>query len=388
MKLTATGLPSLKEGLHRDDLLPPLHINVGKKRKTWLIRHFTGGQHRKDIVGYFPAMSLAEARDAARLALGRIEVGAPIAEEKPKHPKDNVLTVGKLIDDYERMKIRKGGRGLKSLPEAMRAVRKGLDRHLKLAAAELTKADMRSIRDRIAKESPSMSDRFLAYCGPVWKWAAIEEKVPANIVPEVLRVGPGLVKRDRILTADELAAIWKACADLGSYGRLVRFLMVLGIRRGEGAGLRHGRVIDGRWKLTKEETKAGREHLVRLPKLAIDQLGNGGPVGDLVFPGRSVNDEEVMLSGWAKLKKRLDKASGVSDWVLHDIRRTVASGMQSLSVPRDVIEQILNHAQPGVAGHYLHDAMEKQKADAWKRWATHLEHIINDEPRKVVKIRG
>ncbi len=90
-----------------------------------------------------------------------------------------------------------------------------------------------------------------------------------------------------------------------------------------------------------------------------------GAARDFVFAG-SVGK----ISGFSKLKTALDEASGVTEWRLHDLRRTAASKMQGLGVPNHIVQAVLNHAVPGVGGNYLQDELEKQKADALATWAT------------------
>ncbi len=78
------------------------------------------------------------------------------------------------------------------------------------------------------------------------------------------------------------------------------------------------------------------------------------------------------------MKIALDEASGVTDWRLHDLRRTAASKMQDLGIPNHIVQAVLNHAVPGVGGHYLQAEMEKQKADALTTWAAALTKIVGD----------
>ena len=76
------------------------------------------------------------------------------------------------------------------------------------------------------------------------------------------------------------------------------------------------------------------------------------------------------------MKGLLDEASGVTDWRLHDLRRTAASNMQELGIRNEVVQAILNHAVPGVGGIYLRSELEKEKADALAVWATALTRIV------------
>ena len=130
-------------------------------------------------------------------------------------------------------------------------------------------------------------------------------------------------KRTRKLTDAEIRKIWAACGDdLGSreaaknFGRMVRFLLVTAQRRDEVASLRHGHILDGVWRQT--DNKSSRPHSLKLPPLALELVGQGG-ARDYVFAG-SVGK----ISGFSKLKIALDEASGVTDWRLHDLRRTAA----------------------------------------------------------------
>ena len=172
-----------------------------------------------------------------------------------------MLTLGDLIDRYEKHRRRKGGRGMKTLDEAMRTVRRGLEDYLKLPAAQFSKADLRAARDKIAARVATASNRFQAYLGPVLGWADAEDLIPHDFSRAVIRVGRE-VKRDRVLTRDELAAVWRATYELGNtvpaqnFGRMVRFLAVTGQRVGEAAKMRHGDLLGGIWKQSRQQGQA------------------------------------------------------------------------------------------------------------------------------------
>ena len=204
------------------------------------------------------------------------------------------------------------------------------------------------------------------------RWASEEDLVEVDFATAIRRTPEQ--KRSRVLTKQEIKAIWKACDDFGphgvanSYARLVRFLFLTGQRRTEAASLRHGHILDGVWRQT--ENKAMRPHSLPLPSLALTLVGKG-EARDYVFPGRL-----GQICGFSKWKTALDEASGVSDWVLHDIRRSVASNMQDLGIRNEVVQSVLNHAVPGVGGVYLRAELEKEKAEALATWATALTRIV------------
>jgi integrase len=204
------------------------------------------------------------------------------------------------------------------------------------------------------------------------RWAAQEDLIPTNFVPDIRRAPER--KRDRVLTEKELAAIWHACGELKgrpaarNFGRLVKFLLISAQRRDEVASLRHRDIVDGVWR--QVESKADRPHNLGLPKLALSVVGTGEP-DDFVFAGG--NGE---LSDFSKLKIALDKASGVTDWRLHDLRRTAATNMQNAGIANHVVQAVLNHAVPGVGQVYLRAELEKQKSEAVEVWATALTRIV------------
>ena len=367
--LSALAVPKLGTGEYWDPLIPGLALRVGARRRTWTLRHRVGGRHRRDILGYFPALSLAEPARRQASCIERMEAGAA-PPPPPVHPR-SALTLGALIDRYEALRQREGHR-IKQLARSMRALRTGLADYLNLPAAQFSKADLRAARDAIAERGTQIAaNRLLSYLGPVFKWAAQEDLIPTNFVRDLRRAPER--KRDRVLSAKEIAAIWRGCDRMGgeasatAYGRLVRFLLVTAQRRSEGASLKHGDILGGRWKQTTN--KAERPHSLMLPPLAMQQVGRGDP-NALVFAG--VRGE---ISGFSKLKRQLDKVAGVTGWRVHDLRRSAATHMQELGIRNEIIQAVLNHAIPGVGGVYLRAELEKEKAEALRAWAAELERI-------------
>jgi integrase len=371
-KLTAISIPNLSTGDWPDVVVPDLILRVGAKRKTWTYRFRRGVKRQRQTLGYFPQMGISQARDAARKAAERIDHGATPAAAEPHPRSSDVVTLGDLIDHYEDLRTREGGR-IRSLPEAMRSLRLNLAPYLALPAVEFSKADLRAARDKTAARGIIAANRLLAHLGPVMRWAAQEDLVTANFVGAV-RKAPEQ-ERTRKLTDAEIVAVWRAAGELNgsevarSYGRMVRFLLITAQRRDEAASLRYGHILNGTWRQT--ENKSGRPHSIPLPSLALDLVGQG-EARALVFAGRSGGK----FSGYSKLKRTLDEASGVSDWVLHDLRRTAASRMQALRVPNHVVGLILNHALPGIGGVYLQAELEDQKAEALATWAAALTGMV------------
>jgi integrase len=371
-KLSALSIPQLAPGDWHDVVVPGLILRVGARRRTWTYRYSAGGRKLRLPLGHFPVMGIADAREAARKASERIDGGVMPAAPAPHPRSPDALTLGGLLDKYEKLR-RREGRKIKTLDEAMRLVRRGLSPYLALPAVQFTKADLRAARDAMTDaDAVFAGNRMLAYLGPAMRWAAQEDLIPHNFVPDIRRAPEN--KRTRKLTDAEIKAIWKACDSIGkgkaaeSFGRMTRFLLVTAQRRNDAASLRHGHILGGTWRQT--ENKSDRPHSLRLPPLALSLIGQG-TAHDYVFAGSTGK-----ISGFSKLKIALDTASGISGWRLHDLRRTAASKMQSLGIANHIVQAVLNHAVPGVGAHYLQDDLEKQKGDALAAWAVALQKIV------------
>jgi len=245
-----------------------------------------------------------------------------------------------------------------------------------LPATDFAKADLRAARDGLVEaDAVFAGNRMLAYLGPAMRWAAQEDLIPTNFVPDIRKAPEN--KRTRKLTDAEIRKIWAACDEIGkgeaakSFGRMVRFLLVTAQRRDDAASLRHGHILAGTWR--QATNKSDRPHSLVLPPLALSLVGQGG-ARDFVFAGTVGK-----ISGFSKLKIALDKVSSVSGWRLHDLRRSAASRMQDLGIRNDLVQVILNHAVAGVGAHYLQAEMEKQKADALATWAVALTRIVGQD---------
>ena len=177
-----------------------------------------------------------------------------------------------------------------------------------------------------------------------------------------------------MLTDAEIKAVWGAVNDW-PYGSIIRLLLATGRRRAEVGGMRWAELdLENRlWRLPKERTKSQRDHLVPLNSLAMEILtacprmeGRDG-----VFSTRRTKGEWAVFAGWSVAKYRLDARCNVQGWRLHDLRRTVATGMQAAGVMPHVVAAVLNHSQAGLFGVtaiYLRDRQEEAKRAALELW--------------------
>lgn len=162
------------------------------------------------------------------------------------------------------------------------------------------------------------------------------------------------------------------------FGSLFQLLILTGQRRSEVSDMRWSEVNfkDKVWVIPKERAKNGHAHSVPLSDTVIDIL-NRTPrflQSDFVF----TTTGNSSVSGFGKVKKRIDDVTAVNGWVIHDIRRTVASGMARLKIPHYVVEKILNHvsgAFSGVAGIYNRYGYDDEKREAFDLWGRYILEI-------------
>jgi integrase len=201
-------------------------------------------------------------------------------------------------------------------------------------------------------------------------------------------------QRDRVLSMEESAEIWKAAGLLGfPFGHYLRTLQLTAQRRTEVASMRW-RDVDleaATWTIPAKETKSERTHLVPLSTSVVEILREIPRLGEFVF----THDGETHISGYAKAKSRLDgfvAASGaeVGPWRLHDLRRTAATHMVRLGVSEEVVGRVLNHAAKGVTARvYALHTYAPEKRSALDRWAAELMRAVEGRPTsKVVPLHS
>jgi integrase len=326
-------------------------------------------------IGDYPAMSLAKARQIARewredLRQG-IDPKAKEAErrrEEERRRGDTFAAVFLAFADDHLSTLRTGAE-----------VRRAVERHVverwgHRPISEIRRADVNELVRTVRKDAPIGANRILAYLKTFFTWAVDQELIEASPAASVKRPAKE-VKRDRVLTNSEILAVWQACGALGVFGRAFRFMLVTGQRRSEVGEMSWSELdrTQRLWTLSRERTKADRAHEVPLSGLAMVIIEECPPLGDFVFStGRA-----RPISGWSKAKAALDAKSGVTNWHLHDLRRTAATNMARLGVDRVVIGKVLNHAENEVTAVYDRHQYDREKQRALDLWGERLAAIIN-----------
>ena len=141
--------------------------------------------------------------------------------------------------------------------------------------------------------------------------------------------------------------MWRSAGAMGyPFGPMYQLLVLTGARLAEIAELRWSEIKDDVIELAGDRTKSGQEHTIPLPDVALNILAAIPHFCPYVF---STNRKRP-VSGFSKSKATLDKRAAIPEWRTHDLRRTMASGMQKLGVQERVIEAVSATVAPAVTG--------------------------------------
>ena len=343
--------------------------------KSYLAQYRHVGEKRRLPLGSCSAISLADARNAARAIMGDVAKGLDPASDRKRKAAHDSLTLEALVGRWETLNL--AGKRERYAREAVRALRYAFASHLKTPAAELSRAAVVRVIDRMANDGKAaMASRTAAYGRACYQWALKRGSLSTN--PFHTLPLTAVTKRDRVLTDDELMAIWRGTERPGSFNAIVRMLILTGQRRAEVAGMTRGDVAAdlSAWTIPSAVAKNGVAHLVPLSNQAqaILHAAPNAEGGGLVFPGL-----RGPFNGFSKAKEALDKASGIKDWRLHDLRRTLATGLQKLGVRLEVVEAVLGHvsgSRAGIVGIYQRHDWAEEKRAALNVWGAHVAALV------------
>jgi integrase len=361
-------------------------------------------------------LSLAAARRLAaetrrQLALGRDPAAAYLAEKQRARAAAIEISANtfsaaavNFIEQYARKKVRRWKEQARLLglqPADLTLIPKGLaERWRDRPVAAIDGHDIHSIVDETRRmgapglerrsdgETESRARAMYAVLSILFRWLVQHRRIDRNPCVGVHRPAAASA-RDRVLSDIEIVKFWTAADSVGEpFGPLLKLLLLTGCRLNEVAGMRRTEPSEdgATWDVPGARTKNRRPHRVPLAPLAQKILADVAGKGDLVF----TTNGRTPVSGWSKLKKRLDAAMRIPPWRLHDLRRTTATGMADIGIPPHIVEATLNHvsgAKAGVAGTYNRAAYLPERKAALERWAIHMAGLIEGKLADVVPLQ-
>ena len=357
-----------------DAATPGFGLRVSKAgRKSWVLMYRVDGRKRRLTLGTFPALPLAAARDAARLALLDIARGNDPAAERAATRGDGQRSFAALAEEYLDRHARRHKQSWRQ-DERLLSV-DVLPAWGNRSAESITRQDVIRLIEEIAdRGAPIQANRTLALVRKLFNWALEKDLVGASPVANVKPPGTES-SRDRVLSDDEIGRLWRAWDTIAyPFGPWFKLLLATGQGREALSAMRWSDITpkDGVWTVPAERSRSGLPHEVPLSTLAAEILMTL-PRGTsaLVFPSR--DDPSRPVSGHARARQTAIARSGVADWRLHDLRRTVAHAMSGLGIPIAMIGDLLGLAQPTLLGMPAMPtsasdlAARRQAMDAWAR---------------------
>ena len=396
-----------------DQTLPGFGLKVTPKgKKVYVVQYRMGGRGftlRRYTIGPHGVYTPEEARERARKVRQTVCDGTdPMLLKK----QERLNTIEKLIRGFIQSRRRKGRR---SADEIQRVLEREIGRSWRgRSVASITKPDIHHVLDAIMDRGSSViANRTLAHLKTMFNWAKSRGIIMNSPADNIEKPGEE-VARERAPHDSELAEIWQATAKLEwPFEPAVKLLILTGQRREEVGQMRWSelKLLDGVWTLPGTRTKNGQPHDIHLSLLALKVIDTITPVADcdLVF----TTNGKTPISGWSKAKRRLDeeiaaarrararqhgwdadRVETMPEWRIHDLRRSVATGLSNLGVAPIVADRILNHVPKKHKGQvmFVYNRAEyvRERREALKLWAVHIQQItrISDDSDRRVAARG
>lgn len=413
----------------REGLMVRLHPSGAV---SFRFRYTRGGKRRVMVLGEYgdSGLSLADAFDQHHQAQRELERGLDPIEERDRRERERERTrqeragagtVADLVEQFVHRKLRAErwnaatNEWLRDPKARTKARKRPNDAHALLTANllptlgkkhahDVTRRQLIELLDGIVdRGAPVTANRVHALLKQLFDWSAAKDLIPASPMAGVERPGGAERPRSRVLTADEISAFWSKLdtADMAELTRLaLKLLLVTAQRRGEitFAKWSHFDLDAELWTIPVELLKsshARREapepHQVPLSALALDVLAKLQAIsGENVYVLPAYADKKKSAPYSERVLSRAvrenEKHFDIPHFTPHDLRRTAASFMTKLGIPRLHVEKVLNHSTGDIAEVYdRHDYLPEKRA-ALERWAAHLSEIIEGRDQKVIPL--
>ena len=387
VKLSKNSIDSLptsaSDTVYWDAGCPGFGVKVTPKgRKVFVVIYRTGGagsRLRKYTIGSYGRVTLHQARVAAqKVFAAKLDGRDPAAEKRAAKQRVVADRVDELLEAFIAQHVSQN----RSAAEISRLLRREVGKiwgHKSIH--EISKRDIVELISAIEQRgAPVAANKALKTIKTFLRWCvgrAVLEQSPADGVPLPTAKE---VARDRVLTDLELTQVILAARKVGGpYGGIVELLALTGQRREEVAGSTWDEFdLDQRiWTLPKARTKNAKQHAVHLSAQAIAVLKRMKKQGPFVFSVHGTTP----FRDFSHAKRSLDEMTGVTNWRLHDLRRSCVSGMARLGIPPHVADRILNHQSGTISGvaavYQRHDFLDERK-DALDRWGAHVVQLLGE----------
>jgi integrase len=379
---TATAIDGKDRTIFWDQAMSGFGLMVtAAGSRSYVVQYRSGRSSRRLTID--GVLSLNEARKQAKITLGSVAKGGDPLAERRAELAAGADTLQSITEEY----LARESKHLRS--HAQR--RSVLERLVfpKLGArpiADIKRSEIVRLLDHVEDTAgPVQAHVVLAYLRRVFNWhASRSDDFRSPIIKGMARHKAN--DRERILTDDELRAVWQTAeASTGPWGAFIRFLLLTATRRNETARMVWTEVVGTDWTIPAGRYKTNTD--VTLP---LSQAARGVLAAIPRFqncPYVFTNDGRSPISGFSKSKKAFDQVCGVKGWTLHDLRRTGRSLLSRAGIDPDHAERCLGHKIKGVRGTYDRHAYQAEMLRAFEALAQQIDRIVNPTDN-VVHITG
>jgi integrase len=360
-----------------DEGLPCFGLMVtATGHRSFVVQYRASGVSRRLTLKAAPhgGLSLNEAKREAKAIIGDVTRGSDPLGKRRKEAIAAENTLRSIADEF----LSRDGARLRS----HRQMRSTLERlvYPRLGArqiGDIRRSEIVKLLDKIADENgPVQADMTLSFLRRVMNWhAGRSDDFRSPIVRGMAKTKASQRRRQRILNDDELRAVWRAAeAQATPLNCLVQFLLLTATRRNEAARMERGELSGAEWIIPERRYKNGLQLLVPLSPAAQAILDKTPHLSDrFIF----TNDGKHALASFSKFKPRLDEASGVTGWTLHDLRRTARSLMSRAGVSADIAERCLGHVMGNLRAIYDRHQYADEKRRAFEALANLVGRIVD-----------
>jgi integrase len=356
---------------------------------TWCVRTRTrDGKRTRPKIGTWPAIGIREARERALAMMAEIQGGGdPVAAKRAaraeRAARAGMPTVEARLTAWRETRAPAwSDRYQREIERVCKAeIVPTLGRR---PLTETTRADWTALIADKHRKAPGVGAMLYRTASAFLNHAEAHGWISQALLPRkgLAAIAPPVPSRERVLSDDELRAIWEAAAGLKPKARaFVRLLLTTAAREMEVADIAVGELDleAGRWAIPGSRTKNGVGIVLPLHALLIDDLR-------AIWPGMKTGADWRLLGaiagsglrGFSKVKAKLDEISGVTGWRFHDLRRTARTGMTRLGVPKDHAEAALNHVSGRSALERTYDRHDfaGEVIAALERWQAHVAAVL------------
>jgi integrase len=361
---------------------------------AFILNYRLRGREYRFTIGAWPDWSVVKAVREARNLRQRVDRGENPLEDRAPPPAIKVVST--VIDEFVTRYVRNKEKPLRSADIIESAFNRLVKPRIgEIGIYELRRSHIAEMTDWIEdKAGPVMADKCRALTRKALSWYA-ERDDQFNLTAAFVRVEPRANQKERartrVLSDDEIRLIWPVLGESGTFGAMVKMLLLTAQRRDEVAHMSRNEIgKDGIWTIPAERYKTKRLNHVPLSKAALALIEAQPQLNDcdLIFPSRA----KTPYSGFAKSKGALDKGvlavmkqqakmgakiAPLPHWTLHDLRRTAKTLMVRAGVRPDISERVLGHVIAGVEGTYDRHSYAEEKREALEKLAVMVERIVH-----------